>query len=160
MSLGIAFEPPAASIEPVAGPYLQFAIPLTSPFLFDSPIMLSGVQCARFGSAASRSVMLLDFGVGLAVGAPLVPDARFGVVTHFEGEWLITYPGASSARAAFAPTLTLGGRVAHDIGWTVLWTEVAGRARLSELEFRGAESISVARWAAQFTLGVAFLDRR
>jgi hypothetical protein len=160
MALGIAFEPPAASIEPAAGPYLEFAIPLTSPLVFGSPLLFSGVQSGRFASAGPYSIMLLDFGAGFAVGAPLVPDARFGLVTRFEGEWLIGYPDGTSARAVFAPTITFGARVAHEIGWTVLWTEVAGRARLSELELRGAGNISAAPWAVQFSVGVAFLDRR
>ncbi len=160
MALGVAFEPPAASIEPVAGPYIEFSLPLTSPFILGSPLLFSGVQSGRFGSAGPYSIMLLDFGAGFAVGAPLVPGARFGVVSRFEGEWLIAYPDGTSARAVFAPTVTLGGRVAHEIGWAVLWTEVAGRARLGELELRGAESISAAPWAVQFTVGVAFLDRR
>jgi hypothetical protein len=160
MALGIAFEPPAASIKPTAGPYIDYSVPLTAPFIFGSPLLFSGVQSGRFGSAGPYSIMFLDFGGGFEVGAPLVPDARFGLVTRFEAEWMIAYPDGSSARAVFAPTATLGARVAHEIGWATLWTEVAGRARFSDLELRGAENISASRWAVQFTVGVAFLDRR
>jgi hypothetical protein len=160
MALGIAFEPPAASIEPAAGPYIEFAIPLTQPLIAGSPLLFSGMQSGRFASADPYSVMLLDFGAGFALGAPLVPGARFGVVTRFEAEWLIAYPDGTSARAAFAPTATLGGRVAHELGWATLWTEIAGRWRMTELELRGGENIEAARWAVQFTAGLAFLDRR
>lgn len=160
MALGVSFEPPAASIEPAAGPYIEFAIPLTAPVILGSPLMFSGVQSGRFGSAGPYSIMLLDFGAGLALGAPLAPEARLGVVARFEAEWLIAYPDGTSARAVFAPTATLAGRVGHDIGWATLFTEISGRARLTELELRGSESIAAAPWSAQLTVGIAFLDRR
>jgi hypothetical protein len=159
LALGVELEPGSGSLEASAGPQLEFAIPLTARILFGSPLLVSGVEAARVSWTADYSLLFLDFGAGLGFGAPLARGARFGAEARFEAEWMIAYPSGTSAQAEFAPTGVLGLRVAHDFGWSLLWAEVAGRKRFSELEFRGAHRVEVASLVAQFTIGVAFLDQ-
>ncbi len=159
LALGIEFEPGSGSLEPSAGPHLEFGIPLTAPIFLGSPLLVSGVEAVRFSSSGDYKVLLLEFGAGIGVGAPLARGTRFGAQARFEAEWMIAYPEGTSAQAEFAPSGVLGLRAAQDVGWTVLWAEVAGRARFSALEFRGVEHVEAGRLALQFTLGIAFLDQ-
>jgi len=151
IAVGVQIEPPSDTIGFAVGPAFDFGGSI-------GPLLIQGREAFRFASADERSVLFMDFEAGLGFGAPLNPDARFGVVARFGAEWLIAYPEGNSGQAAAIPIAALGLRIAERVGPASVWLGLDGHFRLTELSLRSSSPIVANDVTAILTLGVAFVD--
>jgi hypothetical protein len=152
VALGIETEFPSARLGPAVGPAYDFGGSV-------GPLLLLGREAFRFTTGGLDAV-LMDFEAGVGWGAPLNPDALFGVVARVGAEWLIAYPASSSAEGALVPIADLGVRVAHPLSRFDVWLGLDAHLRLSQLSFQGDSSRIANDLSASATLGVALVDWR
>ena len=150
IAIGIQTEGPSETVGFASGPSFDFGTSI-------GPLMVGGREAFRF-TLSGRQVMFMDFQATLGVGAPLNPDAKFGLVGRFGAEWMVAYPEGNSGQAAVVPVIDLGGRLAHSWRRVGLWVGADAHFRLSTLALRSSRSQTANDVGVSFTLGVAFVD--
>ncbi len=150
IAVGLQTEVPSETVGVAFGPSFDFGTSV-------GPLMLGGREAFRV-VPGGRNVMLMDFQGTLGFGAPLNPDAHFGLVTRFGAEWMVAYPEGNSGQAAVVPVVDFGVRIANAFRSVSIWGGADAHYRLSTLSLRSMSSLIANDVGFSMSLGVAFVD--
>jgi hypothetical protein len=152
VAISASGEAPSSKVGVALGPAFDFGVVM-------GPVWLQGREAFRFARAPGRTLLFMDVQVGLGIGAPLNPDARFGGLARVGAEWLIAYPEGASTQSTAAPSVDLGLRIAERFGSMPLWLGADVHARLGRLQIQVQNSpATAARLTLLLHVGVAFVD--